>query len=366
MAADPKDVDGPIAAPPAKPPVWNDPHYRALFFQGLVLGLVLLFAFFLVNNTLNNLARQGIASGFGFLSKTAGFSIGGGFAEGWLNYREEDSYGVAFLVGFINTMVISLLGVVLATIIGFIMGVARLSHNWLISKLATVYIETLRNIPLLLQIFFWYFAVLRPLPAPRNSVNVREGIFLNNRGLYMPRALLEEGFGFIIAAFIVAIVAIFVIARWAHKRQELTGQWFPVFWTSLGLVVGLPLLAAVVTGFPLSWELPVLKGFNFVGGVSLSPEFTALLLALSTYTASFIAEIVRAGIMAVSHGQTEAAYAVGLRPGPTLRLVIIPQALRVIIPPLTSQYLNLTKNSSLAAAIANHSLQWVSKTSGGG
>ena len=168
----------------------------------------------------------------------------------------------------------------------------------------------------------------------------------------MPRALMEDGFGFIIAAFIVAVVAIFVIARWAHKRQELTGQWFPVFWTSLGLVVGLPLLAAVVTGFPLSWELPALKGFNFVGGVSLSPEFTALLLALSTYTAAFIAEIVRAGIMAVSHGQTEAAYAVGLRPGPTLRLVIIPQALRVIIPPLTSQYLNLTKNSSLAAAIA--------------
>ena len=335
-------------APVAKPPVWNDPKYRAIFFQVLVLALVIGFGAYLVNNTLDNLARQGIASGFDFLGTTAGFSIGMTLIE----YAETSTYGRAFLVGLLNTLLVSVIGVVFATILGFIIGVARLSNNWLISALAAVYIEVLRNIPLLLQLFFWYFAVLRTLPSPRQSVSVLETFFLNNRGLQSPAPVTEPGFWLIPTAVVVAIVAIVFLARWAHRRQEETGQQFPTFFSALGLFIGLPLLAAIVSGFPIHWDIPVLKGFNFKGGMTMVPEFVALVAALSSYTAAFIAEIVRAGITAVSHGQTEAAYALGLRPGPTLRLVIIPQALRVIIPPLTSQYLNLTKNSSLAAAIA--------------
>ena len=336
------------AAAPAKVALWNDPRARALFFQALILGLVALGGAYLVHNTLANLERQGIASGFGFLNTTAGFNI----SMSLIHYSEESTYGRAFLVGLLNTLLVSGIGVVLATILGFIIGVARLSPNWLISRFAMAYIEILRNIPLLLQLFFWYFAVLRALPSPRQSVQLFDSFFLNNRGLFSPSPIFAPGFTLVWIALIVALVASFVIRRWAKKRQEATGEQFPVFYTAAGLIIGLPLLAAIVTGFPLSWNYPVLRGFNFQGGVALIPEFVALVVALSTYTAAFIAEIVRAGIMSVSHGQTEASYALGLRPGPTLRLVIIPQALRVIIPPLTSQYLNLTKNSSLAAAIA--------------
>ncbi len=333
---------------PAKPPIWNDPVYRALFFQVLVLGGVLALGYSLISNTLANLERQGIASGFGFMKTTAGFSI----LMTLIEYSEEDSYFRAFIVSLLNTLLVAGIGVFFATILGFLVGVARLSSNWVLSKLAAVYIETLRNIPLLLQIFFWYFGVLRQLPSPKQSINAFDTFFLNIRGLYSPYPILEPGFKFVFWSFLVAIVAIFFIARWAHKRQEATGQQFHTVYVSLGLIVGLPLIVAAITGFPLSWEYPELTGFNFTGGLSLIPELVALVLALSLYTATFIAEIVRAGIMAVSHGQTEASYALGLRPGPTLRLVVIPQALRVIIPPLTSQYLNLTKNSSLAAAIA--------------
>jgi general L-amino acid transport system permease protein len=335
---------------PARAAFWNDPRYRALFFQALVLGGVILFGVYIVNNTLDNMASRGIASGFGFLGKTAGFDIQLTLIE----YGEESSYGEAFVVSLLNTLMVSAIGIFFATIIGFIVGVARLSSNWVVAKMATVYIEVLRNIPLLLQIFFWYFAVLRSLPAPRNSVNMfsLDSFFLSNRGLVTPKPLFEPGFSLIPIALIVAVVGIVFMARWAKKRRDETGQPFHTVYASLGLIFGLPLLAALVTGMPLSWSIPELKGFNFRGGVTLIPELVALALALSLYTASFIAEIVRAGIMAVSHGQTEAARSLGLRQGPTLRLVIIPQALRVIIPPLTSQYLNLTKNSSLAAAIA--------------
>jgi general L-amino acid transport system permease protein len=347
VAAEKKEASV-LAKPPAKPPVWNDPRYRALFFQVLVLGGIIVACIFLVNNTLANLARQGIASGFDFLGKTAGFSISMTLIE----YSEEHTYFRTFLVSVINTILVSVIGVFFATILGFIIGVARLSRNWLIAKLANVYIETLRNIPLLLQLFFWYFAVLRVLPGPRQSVAMFDAFFLNNRGLFSPKPVFESGFIAIPIALVIAIVAIIFVARWARKRQEDTGQQFHTFYAALGIFFGLPFLAALVTGFPLSWDYPVLQGFNFKGGMEMIPEFVALVLALSLYTATFIAEIVRAGIMGISHGQTEAAYAVGLRPGPTLRLVIIPQALRIIIPPLTSQYLNLTKNSSLAAAIA--------------
>lgn len=344
----PTDLPTQSVTKPSKPAVWNDPTYRAIFFQALVLGGVIATGIWLVSNTLDNLARQGVASGFDFLGTTAGFSIG----ESLIEYSEDMTYGRAFWVGLLNTIQVSLIGIALATILGFIIGVARLSSNWLIAKLASVYIEVLRNIPLLLQIFFWYFAVLRPLPGPRQSIEIGGFAFANNRGLYTPKAILEDGFGVVALAFVVGVIATVFIARWARRRQDNTGEQFPMLYTALGLIVGLPMLTFFALGAPLIWEIPELQGFNFVGGLNLSPELVALSLALSIYTAAFIAEIVRAGIQAISHGQTEASYSLGMRPGPTLRLVIIPQALRVIIPPLTNQYLNLTKNSSLAAAIA--------------
>jgi len=351
MAAErPRPQASPPAGPPARPPVWNDPVYRAVFFQALVLLGVAVFVWYLWSNTQANLERQNIASGFGFLERTAGFSIGE--THFGLSYDEEDTYGKTFLVGLANTIWVSMWGVALATILGFIIGVLRLSPNWLVSKLAMVYIEVLRNLPLLLQIFFWYFAVLRPLPAPRNSVELFDSFFLNNRGLTYPEAIPQQGFDAVLWALALSVLASLFVVRWARRRQDRTGEWFPAYWTSAGLIVGVPLATFFVMGAPLIWEYPVLQGFNFRGGATLTPEFVALLMALSLYTAAFIAEIVRSGILSVSHGQTEAAFALGLRPAQTLRLVIIPQAMRVIIPPLTSQYLNLTKNSSLAAAIA--------------
>ena len=334
--------------PPSTTKPWNDPAVRSIFFQAVLLIAVVSFGMYIFGNTAANLEKQGIATGFDFLGTTAGFGI----ITHLIDYSESSTYGRAFVVGLLNTLILAFFGIVMATIIGVFVGISRLSKNWLIAKLALVYIEIFRNIPLLLQIFFWYFAVLRALPSPKNSVNFADGIFINNRGIYLPSSILEDGFSLAIWALGIAIVAIFFMARWARKRQEQTGQQFHTVYASLGLIIGLPLLAMIVTGFPLSWEIPVLKGFNFVGGTVVIPEFIALWLSLSIYTASFIAEIVRSGIQAVDHGQTEAANALGIKTGPTLRLVILPQALRVIIPPLSSQYLNLTKNSSLATAIA--------------
>ncbi len=311
-----------------------------------IIALVL-FVYNIVNNALTNLDARGIATGFGFLSQEAGFGIGLTLIE----YNETYSYGRTFFVGLLNTALVSILGIVFATIIGFLIGIARLSSNWLLSRFAAVYIETFRNIPLLLQIFFWYFAVLQALPSPRNSLSFGESVFLNVRGLYLTRPVFEEGSMWIFISLVVALVFSFAYSRWAKNKQEATGQQSPVFWVSLGAIIGLPLLAFVLAGMPVSLEYPVLKGFNFRGGLSIIPELAALTLALSIYTASFIAEIVRSGINAVSHGQTEAAMALGLPKSKTLRLVVIPQAMRIIIPPLTSQYLNLTKNSSLAMAI---------------
>jgi general L-amino acid transport system permease protein len=340
-----EDSAGP---PPSTTKPWNDPAVRSIFFQAVLLIAVVSFGMYIFGNTAANLEKQGIATGFGFLGTTAGFGI----ITHLIDYSEASSYGRAFAVGLLNTLLVAFCGIVAATIIGVIVGIARLSKNWLIARLAMVYIETFRNIPLLLQIFFWYFAVLRALPSPKASLNIADSMFVNNRGIYLPSSILEEGFSLTIWALVIAIIGIFFMVRWAHKRQEQTGQQFHTFYASLGLIIGLPLLALIVTGFPLSWEIPALKGFNFVGGTVIIPEFVALWVSLSIYTASFIAEIVRAGIQAVSHGQTEASYALGVKAGPTLRLVILPQALRVIIPPLSSQFLNLTKNSSLATAIA--------------
>jgi general L-amino acid transport system permease protein len=326
---------------------WNDPRLRALVFQVVFLVAVLALLGFIVHNTLANLESRGISTGFDFLANEAGFGI----IQTLVDYSETSSFGRTFLVGLLNTLLVSLLGILLATLLGFLIGVARLSRNWLVSRLAGTYIEVFRNIPLLLQIFFWYFAVLRALPRPRESLALGEAVFLNLRGLYLPRPLFEPDFGWVLAALALAVVAALLLGSWGRRRRRRTGHGLPTGWIGGGLILLLPVLTFLLAGAPLAWELPALRGFNFQGGITVIPELAALLLALSTYTAAFIAEIVRAGILAVPKGQTEAASALGLKRGQVLRLVIIPQALRVIIPPLTSQYLNLLKNSSLATAI---------------
>ena len=324
-----------------------NPTFRSVVFQIIAIGALGAVFYTIVNNALTNLEARGIATGFDFLSQEAGFGIGLTLVE----YDETFSYGRTFVVGLLNTALVSVLGIILATVLGFTMGVARLSSNWLVSRFAAVYIEIFRNIPLLLQIFFWYFAVLQALPSARQSLSLGEAIFLNVRGLYLPAPVLEQGSSFVIGALIVGIIATIIINTWANNKQKLTGQQTPMLRIALSLIFGLPLVVYFVLGMPISAEYPELKGFNFRGGISIIPELAALVLALTIYTASFIAEIVRSGINAVSHGQTEAAMSLGLPRARTLKLVIIPQALRIIIPPLTSQYLNLTKNSSLAMAI---------------
>jgi general L-amino acid transport system permease protein len=324
-----------------------NPTFRSVVFQALALLALGLFFYTIVDNALNNLAARGIATGFDFLNQEAGFGIGLTLIE----YDETFSYGRTFFVGLLNTALVSVLGIVFATVLGFAMGIARLSSNWLVSRFAAVYIEIFRNIPLLLQIFFWYFAVLQALPSTRQSLSLGEAIFLNVRGLYFPGPVFGEGSSVVIGALIVGVIATVVVNIWANNRQKLTGQQTPMLPIAAGLVIGLPLIAYFIMGMPISAEYPELKGFNFRGGISIVPELAALTLALSIYTASFIAEIVRSGINAVNHGQTEAAMSLGLPRSRTLKLVVIPQALRIIIPPLTSQYLNLTKNSSLAMAI---------------
>ncbi|WP_153768838.1 amino acid ABC transporter permease [Labrenzia sp. CE80] len=345
------------AGAPARASLLNDPKARGLFYQATLIIALVAFGWFIVSNTVENLERQNIASGFGFLQNTAGFGI----IQALVDYTETSSYGQAIIVGFFNTLLVAVIGIFLATIIGFVVGIARLSNNWVISRLAYCYVELIRNVPLLLQIFFWYFAVLRAVPGKRDKWSFLFDTFhLNIAGLRGPQPVFEEGSGIIGWALVLAIVLAFAVARWSRKRQEATGQQFPVFLTGIGMIIGLPLIAYLFAGMPMHFNYPefvetgpmLRRGFTLGSGFNLIPEFLALTLALSIYTAAFIAEIVRAGIQAVSHGQSEAAHALGLRNGPTLRLVIIPQAMRVIIPPLTSQYLNLTKNSSLAVAIA--------------
>ncbi len=329
--------------------MWRDPKIRAIFFQVLVIALFLAFVLYVGNNTIINLEKRGIASGFGFLSQPAGFGIG---IVLLMDYNAQTStHGDVLLIGIINTLAVSLSGIVLATFIGFIFGVLRLSKNWMVNKIAAVYIEIVRNIPLLVQLLFWYFAVLSVLPVVKDSVILGNGFLFNNRGFNFPKVIPEAGFSVIWIALLVGIVATVFVSKWARKRQDETGQPFPVFFTGLGLILGLPILAALVTGLPFSFEMPKAGRFNIQGGWVMEPEFLALFLGLSIYTGAFIAEIVRAGINSVSHGQTEAAHSLGIKPSITMRLVILPQALRVIIPPLTSQYLNLTKNSSLATAV---------------
>lgn len=327
--------------------LFYNPTFRAILFQVIAVAALVFFFYSIVSNALSNLESRGIATGLGFLNQEAGFGIGLSLVE----YDETHTYGRTFIVGLLNTALVSVLGILFATVLGFTVGISRLSSNWLISRCAAVYIETFRNIPLLLQIFFWYFAVLQALPSPRQSLSLGESVFLNVRGLFFPGPIFEEGSNLIGMAVIIAIVFIIFLSKWAKNKQTLTGQQTPLLRYSLLALIGLPTMAYFISGMPITIEYPELKGFNFKGGISIIPELAALVVALSVYTASFIAEIVRSGINAVNHGQTEAAMALGLPRNKTLKLVVIPQAMRIIIPPLTSQYLNLTKNSSLAMAI---------------
>ncbi|RUU04585.1 amino acid ABC transporter permease, partial [Mesorhizobium sp. M7A.T.Ca.TU.009.02.1.1] len=309
----------------------NDPKIRGIFFQVLVVVLLVAGVWWIAHNVIDNLTRLRIASGFGFLKGRAGFDI----SESAIAYSSDSTYGRAILVGLINTLIVAIVGIITATIIGFVIGIGRLSQNWLIRKICTVYVEVFRNIPPLLVIFFWYSGVLAVLPAPRDSIGLPFGSFLNQRGFYFPRAVWGDGSWLIFVALLVGIAMAWFVARKARQRQMATGQQFPVFWTSTALIVGLPLLAYALSGFPLSFDYPKQSTFNLTGGFQVRPEFLSLYLALSCYTAAFIAEIVRAGIRGVSAGQTEAAGALGLRSGSILRLVVVPQAMRIVIPPLT-------------------------------
>jgi len=329
-------------------PTLRDARFRALVFQVIALGAVLAALGYLVSNTVVNLEERKIASGFGFLAREAGFAIG---ETTFVVYSAADSYLRALAVGLANTFRVALLGVVLATIVGTLVGLARLSSNWLISRLAALYVEVLRNVPLLVQLFFWYAIISENLPGPRAALNPLPGVFLSNRGIAVPTLLGESTHAWVLGAFGLGLVLAWRIARWARRRQARTGQQFHAFWAGLAIALGLPLVVFFGAGAPFKLEVPALAGFNFSGGATLTPEFAALLAGLTVYTASFIAEIVRAGVLAVQRGQFEAAYALGLRRNLAMRLVVLPQALRVIVPPLTSQYLNLTKNSSLAVAI---------------
>lgn len=331
------------------PSLWNDPKKRAIIYQAIVVLIVVAFAAYMINNTAANLEKRGIASGFSFLYAPAGFDVG---MSPFLTYdAAKATHGTVLLVGILNTLLVAITGIVIATIVGFIVGVLRLSPNWLVSRMAYCYVETLRNIPLLLQLLFWYFAVLGTLPSKRDSISLFDTFFLNIEGLFGPLPVPQDGFWMIMVAIAIAFVGIVFMKRWAKKRQDETGQPFPVFFASIGILAGFIVIATIAAGFPLEFEHPQKNRFGLRGGMIILPEFAALVLGLSLYTAAFIAEIVRSGIQAISRGQTEAAYALGVRPTITMRLVVIPQALRVIIPPLTSQYLNLTKNSSLAVAI---------------
>ena len=337
--------DGTATPPPVA--VIYDPRVRSAIYQlALVLALAWLGYQFALN-AMANLGARNIASGLGFFHNTAGFGVN----QSLIAFDETDSYGRAFLVGLLNTLLVSGVGIVLATLLGFTVGIGRLSSNWLVARIAGGYVEIIRNLPLLFQILFWYLAVLGTLPGPRQSLSIFGMIFINNRGFVVPALRAAEGFVYVVAALGLGALAAVALALWAGRVRERTGRMIPILWKSVGLVAGLPLVAFLAAGLPIDVELPQIQGFNFVGGTRVIPEFLALLFALTTYTASFIAEVVRAGILAVPRGQTEAGLALGLRRGQLLRLILVPQALRIIVPPLTNQYLNLTKNSSLAVAI---------------
>jgi general L-amino acid transport system permease protein len=330
------------------PMAWlYDSRLRSIVAQTLVVGAIAWTFWYLATNTQANMAKRGMSTGFDFVFGTAGFDISWSLFE----VKAGATYFEIYQVGIVNTLAVSVLSIVFATLLGFFIGIMRLSSNWLVARIAGWYIEILRNTPLLLQIFFWFIGVFTGLPAPRQSYQPIEGFVLNNRGFFLPAPVPGELFWMTAVAAAVAVAGAMLLHRWARARQAATGERFPSVLVGIGVVIALPGLVFLATGSPLDWNIPKLRGFNFVGGMTVPPAFCALLLALSVYTSCFIAEIVRAGIQSVSHGQTEASYALGLKPGWTMRMIVIPQAMRAIIPPLISQYLNVTKNSSLAVAI---------------
>jgi len=332
---------------PGEVPFWLDTKKRAILFQFVTLGMVGILAYYLISNTLINLEKQKIATGFGFLHKEASFEIG----ESLIPYSAANTYARALLVGALNTIKVAFIGIVFTLVLGTIIGVARLSTNWLLAKLATIYVEVMQDIPILLQLFFWYAIFYETLPPPREALSPWAGIYLSNRGVAFTIPEGHPAHLYMLFAFVAACMMVYGIRRWARKRQERTGQFFPIFRVGIALVLGLPVITWLAFGAPMKMNTPRLVGFNFEGGMMVSPEFIALLTGLVLYTAAYVAEAVRAGIQSVGKGQREAAMSIGLRPVFVLNLVILPQALRVIIPPLTSQMLNLTKNSSLAVAI---------------
>ncbi len=342
------NINTEIITPP-KEDIFKSGKFRSFVVQSIVMILVVSFITWIIRNTATNMTANGIAHGFDFLWETSWFDIG---YLPFIEHTNSHTYFNAFLVGLLNTILVAILGIFFATILGFLIGIGRLSDNWIVSRFCGSYIEILRNIPLLLQIFFWYHAVLRILPRAKNSFEFEDSFFLNLKGLFLPKPIPEAGFNSVLLVGIISIICIIFLNIWSKRRQNITGEQFPIYSTSVAIFIIPIFIISFLYNHPLTWEQPVLKGFNFKGGFRLIPELLALLLALSLYTASFIAENVRSGILAISKGQKEAAAAVGLKPGQVLRLIIIPQAMRVIIPPLTSQYLNLTKNSSLAVAIA--------------
>ena len=336
------------SAPRVKVAPWNDPVIRGWVFQIVVVGLVAGLAWYLVSNTIDNLQRQKIASGFDYLGREAGFEIG----DSMIEYSPASTYARAIWVGILNTLRVAVLGIILSTILGTLIGVGRLSPNWLLNKICVWYIEAFRNVPLLLWLFLFYKLISEAFPGPKQALSALWGsLFLSNRGLYFPVPMADPIHKWMGVGLLVGIVGAVVLHRWAKKRQEATGQPFPSIAAGFGVIVGVPFLIWLAGGAPSAMSWPALKGFNFEGGTVIQPEFTALLLGLVLYTSAFIAEIVRSGILALHKGQSEAAAALGLSRGQSMRLVLLPQALRVIVPPMTSQYLNITKNSSLAIAI---------------
>ena len=327
---------------------WNDPVIRGWVFQIVVVGAVGLLAWYLVSNTMENLQRQKIASGFDYLGREAGFEIG----DTMIEYSPASTYARAIWVGILNTLRVAVLGILLSTILGTLIGVGRLSPNWLLSRICEWYVEAFRNVPLLLWLFLFYKIISEAFPGPRQAIAMLwNSVYLSNRGVYFPVPLADPVFKWVGLAFVVGIAVAWGVGRWARKRQEETGQPFPTLSAGFAIVLGLPILAWLAGGAPHHMSWPALKGFNFEGGTVIQPEFVALLLGLVLYTSAFVAEIVRSGILALHKGQSEAAAALGLSRGQSMRLVLLPQALRVIVPPMTSQYLNITKNSSLAIAI---------------
>ena len=333
---------------PPRAVFYNDPVIRGYLYQGVMVLLVVAFGYWLISNAIVNLRAQGKTFGFDFLWQTAGFDI----AFKLVPYERASTYFDVFKVGLVNTLFVSVISIVIATALGFLLGIARLSKNWLIANIAAVYVEVTRNMPLLLQLFIWYFAVLKVMPPVKQSLNAWDVFFLNGRGLYGPSPIFDDRFGWVMIAVAVSIVLAIAMRLWAKRRLETTGQRFPVVITAIAIVVVVTAMAYLLSGTRIEFEIPALAGFNFKGGFTAPPEFTALVIGLALYHATFIGENVRAGIQAVSHGQTEAAQSLGLQDNDRLRLVVIPQAMRVIIPPTTSEFLSLIKNSSLGAAIA--------------